>query len=440
MGNPGFTIQLDYRFAGDAVSDRDRQILAEAARIWETFITDDFADIPAGTVEIIPNPSTNVDETVTFTEAVDDLLIFVGGQALGSGVLAEAGPLIGTGERYTGSDFQPELGTLTINTQEQLTLDTALHEIGHVLGFGTAPAFERLVSNNAFGGTTARAVNNNSPIPLVSAANGHVADNFALADGLIPLLIQAEGASGLPTAADLAILVDIGYTIPALDGVTAGTLPVLNYSIQGTDGDDGLNPVRVGTVNSDIPNNFPLAGLNGADIILGGNGNDAIMGAYIHLTNLDSDGGDRIDGGAGNDTIQGGGGDDLIIGGTGNDDLYGEGEEGTFFPVASNVEVVVDYSPTSRDTFAFDVGSGQDTIHDFGADYDTIQISPAYGFATPADVLSRVVFSQTLPDNRTQSTLTLSDGNVITIKHDKPLTDGNFVISAIPTIILAESG
>ncbi|NET53490.1 MAG: calcium-binding protein [Merismopedia sp. SIO2A8] len=42
--------------------------------------------------------------------------------------------------------------------------------------------------------------------------------------------------------------------------------------------------------------------------------------------------------------------------------------------------------------------------------------------------------------NRTQSTLTLSDGNVITIKHDKPLTDGNFVISAIPTIILAESG
>ncbi|MEM9213389.1 MAG: calcium-binding protein [Cyanobacteria bacterium P01_F01_bin.150] len=425
MGSAGFNIQIDYRFAGEDLSDQNKQKIEEAARIWESFIADDFEDIPAGTELPITNPSTGNVVDITLSEAIDDVLIFVGVQSLSGDALAEAGPETFVGEARTdGADFQPYVGTMTLNKDISfVSVDTILHEMAHVLGFGTSDIFSQKAANLSFDGATVRAVNNNSPIPLTS--DEHIESTFKLANGLIPTMNPADGASGLPTVIDLALLADIGYEIPALANAAVGApVPVVNHTLQGTDGDDGT-----------LSDQLPLAGLNGADTILGGKGNDVIMGAYIHLTDLDSDSDDRLDGGEGNDTIEGGGGDDLIIGGPGNDELYGEGITGEREDYVGELFSVT-YSPTGKDTFAFHLGSGADIIHDFGVDYDFIQIDPGYGFSTPADLLNQLTTVQSLSNNRTQSTLDLGNGNQITINHDKPLTEANFRVESVPTLSL----
>lgn len=422
MDRAGFDIQIDYRFAGNSLDSQDKQKIEEAARIWESLIADDFEDIPAGTELPIENPSTGGDATIILSEPIDDVLIFVGVRSLPADTLAEAGPETFIGEARTdGADFQPYVGTMTINQDiPSFSVDTVLHEMAHILGFSTADIFAQKTTNSSFDGDTVRAINNNAPIPL--SADGHIESSFKQANGLIPILAPEDGASGLPTVVDLAILADIGYEIPTLANVAVGTpIPTLNYTLQGTDGDDGTQS-----------DERPLAGLDGADIILGGQGNDVIMGAYIHLQDLNSDGNDQLDGGEGNDTIEGGGGDDLIIGGLGNDELYGEGIEGDLEDYVGEIFSVA-YSPTGKDTFAFDVGSGVDIIHDFGTDYDVIQVSPDYGFATPDELLNQ------LTTGGTQSSLDLGNGNRITIHHDKPLTAANFKIEAVPTLSLTTS-
>jgi Ca2+-binding RTX toxin-like protein len=82
--------------------------------------------------------------------------------------------------------------------------------------------------------------------------------------------------------------------------------PVSSYNlIMGTEGDDAL----VGTTFADL-----IFGLGGNDIIYGGKGNDCIFGG---------DGNDIIYGGDGDDTIYGENGDDIIYGNEGNDTLIG---------------------------------------------------------------------------------------------------------------------
>ena len=410
MGSPGFSIKIDYRFAGNAFDDQAKQRIEEAARIWESFIADDFDDVIAGTTLDVVNPNTSQSESITLDEDIDDLIIFAGAQSLGdNGAAAFAGPVRTFNNatleaRYTGTDFEPAVGYITFNTDFSgfANIGLAIHEMGHILGIGGADIFDQLSTSGSFDGPTARAVNNGSPIPI-SSDEGHIDGSFVLDNGVRPVVGGGIG-SGLPSQADLAILADIGYEIPALANATAGNLPVLNYTRLGTDGDDN-----------------PLFGFEGEDIILGGKGNDFIMGVDWDIANPDSDGADQLDGGSGNDTILGGGGNDLIVGGPGNDQLYGE----SFSASTSLVD---------RDTFAFGVNSGEDSIGDFEVDDDIIQVSPNYGFTSAAQLLNAVSFVANFTDGTSQSTLTLSTGNVITINHDKVLTAANFKIETLPTI------
>ncbi len=243
-----FQIQYDYRFdTNNFFADPARKsVLEEAANIWENYIQNDFPTVPAGTSFTLQNPQTGNRETVSLNNSVDDLVIFVGAQniPLSQKALAFAGydgtdtSDITLRNRLSGSNFEPWAGTITFNSSPtfldgiptswffDLTpetsndiptnsvdfLSTALHEIGHILGIGTAPIFKTLGAGGSFVGTNAKSVNGGNPIPLESDLS-HIQAGF-LSDGR-PVLLTSNNPGGrlLPTRVDLAVLADIGYNI-----------------------------------------------------------------------------------------------------------------------------------------------------------------------------------------------------------------------------------
>jgi Ca2+-binding RTX toxin-like protein len=91
-----------------------------------------------------------------------------------------------------------------------------------------------------------------------------------------------------------------------------------------------------------------------------------------HPVNTSTGGNDILNGNGGNDTLYGDaelmtaaniGGNDILNGGTGDDDLWGN---------------------SGLDTFVFDLGSDQDTIHDFVIGEDAIELTD-YGFESTDD-------------------------------------------------------
>jgi Ca2+-binding RTX toxin-like protein len=112
------------------------------------------------------------------------------------------------------------------------------------------------------------------------------------------------------------------------------------------------------------------AGGSVADILNGGSGNDFLFGF------------------SGEDELYGMGGNDLLNGGTGNDDLWGNG---------------------GLDTFVFDLGSEQDTIHDYIIAEDNIDIGAYLDDGLDFDQ------SDVTTVNGTNSLVDLGDGNTITV-------------------------
>ncbi|MFK7869877.1 MAG: calcium-binding protein [Roseobacter sp.] len=124
----------------------------------------------------------------------------------------------------------------------------------------------------------------------------------------------------------------------------------------GTEDDDTLNGVQSGTwldellggLGNDILRGFAgddlLFGGGGTDTLQGGSGNDLVDGGADGDFVYGDAGNDEVLGGSGNDLLFGGDDDDLLIGGEGNDQL--RGEEG-------------------RDIYFFDLGWGEDIIHNF---------------------------------------------------------------------------
>ncbi len=88
--------------------------------------------------------------------------------------------------------------------------------------------------------------------------------------------------------------------------------------------------------------------------VIGGSGNDALLGNAQRNTLQGGDGNDAIKGFAGNDVLWGGSGSDLLTGGEGNDTLIGG---------------------AGYDRFIFDSSSGSDVIRDFDRAADLIVIS-----------------------------------------------------------------
>jgi Ca2+-binding RTX toxin-like protein len=114
--------------------------------------------------------------------------------------------------------------------------------------------------------------------------------------------------------------------------------------------------------------------VGGDDRIVTAGGADFVFGEGSVITDRARAGDDRIDAGAGDDTVYGDGsslsgrpvcGADTLIGGAGADLMYGDADVAT-----SDVTTVT----RGRDRFLFDLGSGLDTIGDFEAQRDVIDL------------------------------------------------------------------
>lgn len=114
-----------------------------------------------------------------------------------------------------------------------------------------------------------------------------------------------------------------GDSITLTDAIKLQLAPD-HYVIQEAANDDGVElVVAAGTEGMLLggAGNDTLIGNDGDDILFGGTGDDTLIGGG---------GNNLLYGGAGNDSIIGGDGDDVIIGGAGSDTLTGGGGSNTF--------------------------------------------------------------------------------------------------------------
>lgn len=396
-----FSITFDYRFDVFGFFDDPlrRAVLEEAAAQWGGIIRDEFDDVPAGMSFDLRNPSGSGTRSVTLTEPIDDLVVFVGAHALDGATLALGGPDGGTAAgdvlaarisrdfRGTGavSDFEPWAGVISFDldaswyfgfgkpgaTQNDF-LSVAVHEIGHVLGIGTSGAFDSWIADTAFTGPNAQAVNHGHPIPLTHD-HAHVEDGFAEDTVLLdPTLVT--GSRVLLSDYDKALLADIGYEIDGF--VKQGQTPAI------------ATPAAERIFGRDVAD--VIDGLEGDDSIQGGDGGDLLLGNLGDDDLFGQSGNDTLDGGPGDDYLDGGLGDDVLRGGPGTDRIYGN---------------------AGRDLFIIAAGDGHVTVFDFETGQETLRLIDS-GFASAGQVAAAI----TKPFSN-MSRVTFSDGTVLDVAH-----------------------
>lgn len=409
-----FSITFDYRFDQSGFFDdpHRRAVLEEAGAQWEAIIQDDFDALPAGISFDLRNPSGSGTRTVTLTETVDDIIIFVGAYALDGATLALAGPDGGTAAgdvlaarispdfRGTGpvSDFEPWAGVISFNpnsswyfgfgqpgsTQNDF-FSVAVHEIAHVLGVGTSGAFDSWIVDMAFTGPNAQAVNHDQPIPLADD-HAHVEDGFH-GDAVLLDPTLVTGTRVLLSNYDKALLADIGYEIEGFlkQGYTPAIATSAGERIFGRSVADNLDGLE---------GDDSLQGAEGDDLLLGNLGNDELFG---------QSGNDTLEGGPGDDYLDGGLGDDVLRGGPGTDRLYGN---------------------TGRDLFVIAAGDGHIKIFDFEPADETLRLVDS-GFASAEQVVRAI----TKPFSNV-SRVIFEDGTVLDVSHktssDMPLVAAHF--------------
>jgi len=179
--------------------------------------------------------------------------------------------------------------------------------------------------------------------------------------------------------------------------------------LEGDEGKDFLrgnkgNDTLIGNGGDDVLNgnegNDRLEGGEGDDTLNGGNQRDELFGGDGEDILNGGNGGDRLDGGDNNDVLNGDGGRDFLLGGLGDDTLDGgsgtdrlNGQEGADSLTGG----------AGRDLFVLNADGAvedADTVTDFTASFDAIQILEADGKA--------IVFDQAGAD-----TLITADGVLI---------------------------
>jgi len=409
-----FSITFDYRFDRLGFFDDPlrRAVLEEAGAQWEAIIQDDFDNLPVGTSFEVRTPTGAARETVTLTDPVNDIIVFVGADDLDGSILALAGPDGGNvaGDIYaarispdfrgTGpvTDFEPWAGVITFDIDarwffgfglprygENDFLSVAVHEIGHVLGVGTSGAFDRWIVGDTFTGPNAQVVNGGDPIPLdgdhAHVEEGHWDDVVSLDPALM------TGTRVLLSNHDKALLADIGYEIDGFDKQGA-TPPIATSGAERIFGSSAADTIE---------------GLAGDDSLQGAEGDDFLAGNQDDDDLFGQAGNDTLDGGSGDDYLDGGIGDDVLRGGSGTDRIYGN---------------------AGRDVFVVAAGDGHTAIFDFDITNETLRlIDSGYSVATqvPGDI--------TKPFSNV-SRITFSDGSTVDISHQSqsgtPLTAAHF--------------
>jgi hypothetical protein len=193
--NDAFDIELRY---SERVSAERQAVFARAAARWSDIITDDLPDWP-----LTKAAGQCGNDEVYDKQVVDDLIIFVDIQPLQGGeALAAAGPCM---LRGAGAAL-PVYGTLTLNASTLAGLEAdgtleavVLHQIGHVLGIGTAwirPDLygQRLEFVSSPAGQPCESAAAFSEAPVYTGAAGVQAYQDLGGEGRPP--VEAEGGRG----------------------------------------------------------------------------------------------------------------------------------------------------------------------------------------------------------------------------------------------------
>lgn len=263
-------VQFDYTYDSNGFFNDTtaKSLLESAGSFFSTVITDDLTAIDSQGINhfnaVFNNPGDGSNTTINdFDVAADTLTIFAGARALSGSTLAVAGPggfsvsgtqsfldnavtrgETGDTQGATAVDFAPWGGTMSFDTSASWYFDSdpfttenftgndffsvALHELGHVLGLGTADSWDNLVSGNVFTGASSQSVFGNN-VPLHGDAAHWAEGTISLVNGnsqeaaMDPSIVN--GTRKVFTDLDLAALQDVGWEV----NVSAIPLPPALY-------------------------------------------------------------------------------------------------------------------------------------------------------------------------------------------------------------------
>ncbi len=257
-----FDYSLDTNNFFDTQAKRD--VLDAAAAVFEV-ITDSLDAIVPGTVynagtqnefsdtwdASFSHPGTGANHIITdMNVPADTLIVFAGGRNLSGSTLGIGGPggfnasgitpFINTvsGRGQAGAtapvpyDFGPWGGAISFDTPNDWSYDgtplsyesdffsVAVHELGHLMGFGTATSFDVLASGTTFSGAASTALFGSNP--TLHSDQSHWATgttSFIPNGGSQETAMDPDITNGTTkqfTLLDFAALTDIGWQVPAM--------------------------------------------------------------------------------------------------------------------------------------------------------------------------------------------------------------------------------
>lgn len=241
------SIQFDYRFDSTNFFDAPgtKALLQQAADSLTSRLSDSLTAItPSGTntwEALIGGAGGSPISLSNLTVPADTLIVFVGaGNFSGELAVGAPGGISASGDdewldtvdargqlgalEGPPTDFGPWGGSLWFNTATNWSfggalsptqfdfLSVATHELGHVLGFGTAPSFEALVAGSVFTGSHS-VEEFGSSVPLADDV-GHWAEGTVNGGGEAAMDPTLDAGAQKPfTELDYAALFDLGWSV-----------------------------------------------------------------------------------------------------------------------------------------------------------------------------------------------------------------------------------